>query len=63
MSEQIIRRAGPLVDIQSTLPWLVATGVYVLLLALGPRLLSDPDTSLRTLRWDAEFPNIMRSDH
>ena len=44
MSEQIIRRSGMAVDMQSTLPWLVAAGAYMLLLALGPRLLSDPDT-------------------
>jgi hypothetical protein len=35
-TEQIIRRSG--------LPWLMSAGAYVLLLALGPRLLSDPDT-------------------
>jgi hypothetical protein len=29
---------------QSALPWLMATGAYALWLALGPRLLSDPDT-------------------
>ena len=44
MSEQIIRRSGMAVDMQSALPWLMATGAYALLLALGPRLLSDPDT-------------------
>ncbi len=44
MSEQIIRRSGMAVDMQSTLPWLMATGAYALLLVLGPRLLSDPDT-------------------
>ena len=32
-------------DIQSTLPWLMAAGAYLLLLALGPHLLSDPDIS------------------
>jgi len=44
MSEQIIRRSGMAVDMQSTLPWLMAMGAYALLLVLGPRLLSDPDT-------------------
>jgi hypothetical protein len=29
---------------ETTLPWLMSAGAYVLLLALGPRLLSDPDT-------------------
>ncbi|HEY6699719.1 MAG TPA: hypothetical protein VI137_02710 [Pseudolabrys sp.] len=64
MSEQIIRRTGPLVDIQSTLPWLVATGVYVLLLALGPRLLSDPDTysHIALGRWILEHHAIPTTD-
>ena len=64
MSEQIIRRAGPVVDIQSTLPWLVATGVYVLLLALGPRLLSDPDTysHIALGRWILEHHAIPTTD-
>jgi hypothetical protein len=44
MSERIIRRTGRMVDAQSAMPWLVAAAVYVLLLALGPQLLSDPDT-------------------
>ncbi len=44
MSEQIIRRTGRMVDAQSAMPWVVAAGVYVLLIALAPRLLSDPDT-------------------
>jgi hypothetical protein len=44
MSEQTLRRTGSMVDMQSTMPWLVAVGVYVLLLTLGPKLLFDPDT-------------------
>jgi hypothetical protein len=44
MSEQIIPRASRFVDLPASMPWLVAIGVYVLLIALGPRLLADPDT-------------------
>ncbi len=64
MSEQIIRRAGLVVDIQSTLPWLMATGVYVLLLALGPRLLSDPDTysHIALGRWILDHHAIPTTD-
>ena len=44
MSEQILRRAGRTMDLHATMPWLVTAGVYVLLIALGPQLLNDPDT-------------------
>jgi hypothetical protein len=43
MSEQTIRvRSG--IDVPAMMPWLVAASVYLLLMALGSRLLSDPDT-------------------
>jgi hypothetical protein len=63
MSKQIIRRSGMAVDMQSALPWLMATGAYALLLALGPRLLSDPDTysHIALGRWILDQPH--RSDH
>ncbi|MBI3705377.1 MAG: hypothetical protein HY244_16390 [Rhizobiales bacterium] len=44
MTDQSIRQASRVVDLTAFLPWLVAAGIYVLLLVLGPRLLADPDT-------------------
>jgi len=64
MSEQIIRRSGMAVDMQSTLPWLVAAGAYMLLLALGPRLLSDPDTysHIALGRWILDHHTVPTTD-
>jgi len=64
MSEQIIRRAGRMVDAQSAMPWLVVAGVYVLLTALGPRLLSDPDTysHIALGRWILEHHAVPTTD-
>ena len=64
MSEQIIRRTGRMVDVQSAMPWLVAAGVYVLLIALGPRLLSDPDTysHIALGRWILEHHTVPTTD-
>ena len=64
MSEQTIRRTGRIVDIQATMPWLVAAGVYVLLLALGPRLLADPDTYSHVAlgRWILEHHTVPTTD-
>jgi hypothetical protein len=64
MSEQIVRRTGRLVDAQSAMPWIVATGVYVLLIALGPRLLSDPDTysHIALGRWILEHHTVPTTD-
>jgi hypothetical protein len=44
MSDQIFRRASRTIDAQTMIPWLAATAVYLLLMALAPRLLADPDT-------------------
>jgi hypothetical protein len=74
MSEQIIRRTDRLVDLRAAIPWLVAAGVYLLLIALGPRLLSDPDTysHIALGRWILEhhavptgdpFSHTMRGEH
>ena len=57
MSEQIIRRTGRIVDMQATMPWLVAAGVYVLLLVLA-RGCSPTPTPIRTSRSAAGFSNI-----
>ena len=64
MSEQIIRRTGRIVDMQATMPWLVAAGVYVLLLALGPRMLADPDTysHIALGRWILEHHTVPTVD-
>ena len=40
MTDQSIRQASRVVDTTVLLPWLVAAGIYVLLLVLGPRLLA-----------------------
>src|SRR3990172_5458936 len=44
MTDQRTRQASRVADTTAFLPWLVAAGVYLLLLVLGPRLLADPDT-------------------
>jgi hypothetical protein len=44
MSEQIIHRASRVGDSRTALPWLVAAGIYALLIVLGHRLLADPDS-------------------
>ena len=44
MSEQAIRSAARPFPARAALPWLTGAGVYVLLLALGPKLLNDPDS-------------------
>ncbi|MGA7309449.1 MAG: hypothetical protein WBX05_10905, partial [Pseudolabrys sp.] len=64
MSEQIIRRTGRMVDAQSAMPWVVAAGIYVLLIALAPRLLSDPDTysHIALGRWILEHHAVPTTD-
>jgi hypothetical protein len=64
MSEQIIRRTGGVVDARSAMPWLVVAGVYVLLTALAPRLLSDPDTysHIALGRWILEHHTVPTTD-
>ena len=44
MSDEVIRNAAKSFPARTSLPWLVAAGVYALLLMLGPRLLNDPDS-------------------
>jgi len=53
-----------MVDARSAMPWLVAAGVYVLLTALGPRLLSDPDTysHIALGRWILEHHAVPTTD-
>ena len=44
MSDQVIRGTAKPFPARAALPWLAGAGIYVLLLALGPRLLNDPDS-------------------
>jgi hypothetical protein len=44
MSDQVIRNATKPFPARAALPWLTGAGVYGLLLALGPKLLNDPDS-------------------
>lgn len=74
MTDQSIRQASRVVDMTALLPWLVAAGIYLLLLVLGPRLLADPDTysHIALGRWIMEhhvlpdgdpFSHTMRGAH
>ena len=46
------------------MPWLVAAGVYVLLIALGPQMLNDPDTysHIALGRWMLEHHTVPTTD-
>jgi hypothetical protein len=44
MSDQIIATRRDVADFRAAMPWLVAAGVYAVLIALAPRLLADPDS-------------------
>jgi hypothetical protein len=44
MSDEAIRSAARPFPARAALPWLACAGVYLLLLALGARLLNDPDS-------------------
>ena len=44
MSDQSLRRVHRVFDLEAALPWLAAAVIAVLLSAVAPRLLSDPDT-------------------
>jgi hypothetical protein len=64
VSEQVIPRASRIVDLQVSMPWFVGIGVYLLLIALGPRLLADPDTysHIALGRWILEHHAVPSSD-
>jgi hypothetical protein len=64
MSDQIIHRSSRIADSKAAMPWLVATGIYVLLMLLGPRLLADPDTysHIALGRWILEHHSVPTSD-
>jgi len=44
MSDEVIGGVARQFPARAMLPWLIGAAVYVLLLALGPRLLNDPDS-------------------
>ena len=74
MSDQFIPDARRVADSQTAMPWLVAAGIYFVLMALAPRLLADPDTysHIALGRWILEhhavpfvdpFSQTMRGEH
>ena len=74
MSEHVIPGTRRLAVSHAAMPWLVAAGVYALLMLLGPRLLADPDTysHIALGRWIFEhqsvpsvdpFSQTMRGEH
>ena len=64
MSDQVVRQTGRIVDAQFVMPWLVAAAAYSLLIALAPRLLSDPDTysHIALGRWILEHNAVPTTD-
>jgi hypothetical protein len=74
MSEHVVPGTRKLAVSHAAMPWLVAAGVYGLLMILGPRLLADPDTysHIALGRWIFEhqgvptvdpFSQTMRGEH
>jgi len=63
MSEQTLRVSRSL-DVPAAMPWLVALAVYLLLMALTPRLLADPDvySHIALGRWIIEHHGVPRTD-
>ena len=64
MFEQTIRRTERIVDLRTAMPWLVAAGIYVLVIAVAPQLLGDPDTysHLAFGRWILEQGTVPTVD-
>ena len=64
MSDQVVRQTRRIVDAQFVMPWLVAAAAYSLLIALAPRLLSDPDTysHIALGRWILEHNAVPTTD-
>jgi hypothetical protein len=64
MSDEVIGSAAKHFPARATLPWLTGAGSYLLLLALGPRLLSDPDSysHIALGRWIWVHGNVPTSD-
>ena len=64
MSDQTLQRTHRIALTPAALPWLVAAGIYALLMLLGPRLLGDPDTysHIAMGRWILEHRSVPTSD-
>jgi hypothetical protein len=64
MSDKVIRSAAKPFPARAALPWLAGAGIYVLLLALGPRLLNDPDSysHIAVGRWIMAHRAVPASD-
>ncbi|MGZ3289502.1 MAG: hypothetical protein ACXU87_15830 [Xanthobacteraceae bacterium] len=64
MSDEVIRSAVKPFPARAALPWLVGAVVYALLLTLGPRLLSDPDSysHIAVGRWILAHGGVPASD-
>jgi hypothetical protein len=64
MSEQAIERRGRFFDLRASLPLAIGAGIYFLLLLLGDRLLSDPDSysHLALGRWIIEHGAVPTGD-
>jgi hypothetical protein len=64
MSDEVIRSAAKPFPTRAALPWLAGAVVYALLLALGPRLLNDPDSysHIAVGRWILAHGAVPASD-
>jgi hypothetical protein len=64
MSDEVIGTTAKQLPARTALPWLVGAGVYVLLLALGPQLLNDPDSysHIAVGRWIMAHGAVPASD-
>ncbi|HEY7300885.1 MAG TPA: hypothetical protein VH684_23575 [Xanthobacteraceae bacterium] len=65
MSEHTLRPAADRIVIsEAVIPWLVAAGIYVLLITLGGRLLADPDSysHIALGRWILEHHAVPTGD-
>ncbi len=64
MSDQIMHRTGRIAVSQAMLPWLMAAGIYLLLMVLGQRLLADPDTywHIALGRWILQHRTVPTTD-
>lgn len=64
MSDQVIHSGAKPFPARAALPWLVGAGAYVLLLALGPQLLNDPDSysHIALGRWIMAHGTVPTSD-
>ena len=64
MSDHILRDSSRIADSRAAMPWLVAAGTYVALIALAPRLLADPDSysHIALGRWILEHQAVPTVD-